>query len=207
MTDSDFLQQIDPAPEPIRHGGLSVGSIVLITGVVLFAAVIGIALLRQQQTQPTSGQAPDFTITTFDGQPFTLSEQRGTIVVVNFWASWCAPCREEAPLLEALWRDYQDRGVIVVGVAYADLDNDSRAFIDEFGITYPNGADIGTTISKNRYHILGVPETFIIDQNGNIRRFFFQLLPDSAGGDDDLFVKIASVRATLDILLAEAETL
>ena len=205
MTDTEFLDQLDPTPEATPRR-LSVGSMVLIFGVVLFALVILIALLRQQQTQPTSGQAPDFEITTFAGDTVRLSDLRGQVVVLNFWASWCIPCREEAPMLETLWQDYRDRGVVVLGVAYADVDADSRAFIDEFNITYPNGADAGTTISKNQYHILGVPETFVIDQSGNIQRFFFQVLPDSISGDQDLFVTISSLRATLDSLLAQPES-
>jgi cytochrome c biogenesis protein CcmG/thiol:disulfide interchange protein DsbE len=206
MTEQDLLHSIDPTPQPVTRGGFTVGNIVLITGVILFAAVIGIALLRGQQTQPTSGQAPDFSLTTFDGEPFRLSDQRGRIVLVNFWASWCAPCREEAPLLEAIWQDYRNRGVVVVGIAYADLDSESRAFIEAFGVTYPNGADVGTLISKNQYHIIGVPESFIIDQNGQIQRFFFQILPDSARGDGELYVTDASIRATLESLLAQAES-
>ncbi|MDX2161880.1 MAG: TlpA disulfide reductase family protein [bacterium] len=207
MNDSERLPDLlAPEDEPAPTRGLSIGSWVLIGGVAVFALVILVALLRQSQTQPTSGQAPDFTITTFDGAPFNLAAQRGNVVVVNFWASWCAPCRDEAPLLEQLWQDYRDRGVVVVGVAYSDVDSNSQAFIREFGITYPNGPDTGTRISKNDYHIIGVPETFIIDQQGNIRRFFFQVLPDTGRGDDDLFVRIGSVRATIDALLAEGET-
>jgi cytochrome c biogenesis protein CcmG/thiol:disulfide interchange protein DsbE len=77
------------------------------------------------------------------------------------------PCRDEAPILQDVWDRYRDRGVILVGVAYLDVERDSLAFIEEFGITYPNGLDIGEKIAK-QYRIQGVPETFIIDQNGEI---------------------------------------
>lgn len=206
MTDTELLKQLgidEPETAQPPRRGLGAGSIVLIVGVVLFAFVILLALIRQQQTQPTSGQAPDFTITTFDGETLRLSDLRGRVVLLNFWASWCGPCRDEAPLLEQLWQDYRDRGVVVVGVAYSDLDTDSRAFINEFGVTYPNGPDTGTTISKNQYHIVGVPETFVIDQNGDVQRFFFQLLPDERGGDNELFVTDTSLRTTLEQLLAQ----
>lgn len=159
-------------PQTLRRSGFSLGSIVLIASIVLVAAVFGFALARRNQSQPTSGPAPDFTITTFDGSPFRLSEQRGRVVIINFWASWCIPCRAEAPVLQAVWERYRERGVVVVGVAYLDSDSDSRAFIEEFGLTYPNGPDLRTEISQ-AYRVQGVPETFIVDQQGNIAHFIY----------------------------------
>ncbi|MBW4436509.1 MAG: TlpA family protein disulfide reductase [Pleurocapsa minor GSE-CHR-MK-17-07R] len=152
---------------------LSPGMITLLIGIASVVLVVGIAFVRSQQTQPSDGRAPDFSVTTFDGETVTLSELRGRIVVINFWASWCGPCRAEAPALEAVWRNYADDGVVVLGVAYADDADDSRAFIAEYGLTYPNASDIGTTISKDLYHIQGVPETFIIDQNGDVAQFIY----------------------------------
>lgn len=198
MTDFPVSQSI---PAPARRS-LSLGSIAVIIGVLAVVVVVGIALARQRQTQPTSGTAPDFTVTTFDGETFRLSDQRGKIVIINFWASWCGPCRDEAPRLEALSRDYADRGVVVLGIAHADIDRDSQAFIERFQVSYPNAPDVGGVLAQGRYHILGVPETFIIDQNGNVARFFFQLLGDEERGDNELFVTVSSVRATLDALLA-----
>jgi thiol-disulfide isomerase/thioredoxin len=192
MTDLDFLQT-DPAP-PSRGFRLSLGGVLLIGAILIVAFIVGLALARQSQTQPTAGIAPDFTVTPFDGVPFTLSEQRGRIVVLNFWASWCGPCRVEVPILERLWQDYRDRGVIVLGVTYADNERDSRAFMEQFNVTYLVAPDIGTIVSKERYHITGVPETFIIDQNGEIARFIFA----DIDAQDDI-----EIRALLDSLLAE----
>src|SRR5690606_35233576 len=114
-----------------------------------------------------SGPAPDFTLTTFDGESFHLSEYRGKVVVINFWSSWCVPCPDEAPILQSVWERYRERGVVLVGVTYLDAGRDSLDFIQEFGITYFNGPDIGSRITED-YRITGVPETFIVDQNGDV---------------------------------------
>lgn len=159
-------------PTGLPRRGFGVGSMVLIAGIVLIAAVFGIALARRNQSQPTSGPAPDFTITTFDDSLFRLSEQRGRVVIINFWASWCIPCRAEAPILQAVWERYREAGVIVVGVDYLDTDSGAIAFIEEFGLTYPNGPDLRTEISQ-AYRVQGVPETFVIDQNGNVAHFIY----------------------------------
>lgn len=139
-----------------------------------FAVVLGIlgllayGLVKGQAGPRDQGPAPDFTLTGFDGRTVTLSELRGQVVVINFWASWCQPCREEAAYLERTWRKYQDRGVVFIGVDYADTDKEARAYIEEFDITYVNGPDLGTKISQ-AYNIQGVPETFFVDKFGELR--------------------------------------
>lgn len=139
----------------------------------LFAAtLIVLALLawavRTKSAPPlASGVAPDFTLTTFDGEKITLSELRGKPVVINFWASWCIPCRKEAPLLERVWQDYRERGLILLGVDYVDTEDAAKKFIQEYGMTYPNGADLGTRISQT-YRITGVPETYFITRDGKM---------------------------------------
>jgi cytochrome c biogenesis protein CcmG/thiol:disulfide interchange protein DsbE len=164
MTELDFLNETPSVP---ARRGLSFGSIVLLAGVVIAAVVFGLALIQRNQTQPTSGPAPDFTLTTLEGQQYRLADQKGKVVVVNFWASWCGPCRDEAPVLQSLWEKYKDKGVLFLGVAYTDTERGARAFMNEFGQNYPNGLDLGTKISEY-YHITGVPETYVIDQQGNV---------------------------------------
>ncbi|MCL4247706.1 MAG: TlpA family protein disulfide reductase [Anaerolineae bacterium] len=153
--------------------GMSFGSIFLIAAIVLVGVVIAVQLARQSAGQPTSGVAPDFSLTTFDGQELRLSDLRGKVVFINFWASWCGPCRDEAPELRAAWEQYQVRDdVIFIGIAYADRDERSLEFLDEFGITYPNGPDLGTRIS-DMYAIRGVPESFVIGKDGKIVEFIY----------------------------------
>jgi cytochrome c biogenesis protein CcmG/thiol:disulfide interchange protein DsbE len=125
--------------------------------------------LRAQAGGPLeSGPAPDFSLTTFEGETLTLSDLRGQVVIINFWASWCPPCRDEAPYLEATWRKYRDQGVVVIGVDYVDTEPSALAYIEEFDITYRNGPDIGQKIAES-YRIKGVPETFYVDKAGQLR--------------------------------------
>ena len=136
--------------------------------VFLVLGVLGWGLNRARSGPVGSGPAPDFTLTGFDGQTVRLADLRGQVVVVNFWASWCPPCREEAAYLEKTSRDYQGRGVVFLGVDWVDTEKEALAYIEEFDITYYNGPDLGTRIAQ-AYRIQGVPETFFIDKSGQVR--------------------------------------
>ena len=128
----------------------------LLGSIVVAAVIVGIALMRQNQVQPTGGRAPEFGFTTFDGETFELEDFRGQVVVLNFWASWCGPCAYEAPDLQYMWEEYEDDGVVFIGIAYADNGPNSLAFLERYGITYYNAPDVGTYISE-LYRIEGVP--------------------------------------------------
>jgi cytochrome c biogenesis protein CcmG/thiol:disulfide interchange protein DsbE len=111
--------------------------------------------------------AAPFSLAPFDGGRFDLAEQRDRVVVVNFWASWCVPCREEAPVLEAAWQAHRNRGVVIVGVNVQDSEPAARTFIETFGLTFPNGPDPGGRIAIE-YGVYGIPETFVIGRDGRI---------------------------------------
>jgi cytochrome c biogenesis protein CcmG, thiol:disulfide interchange protein DsbE len=113
--------------------------------------------------------APAFTLTTFDGETLALEALRGRVVVLNFWASWCYPaCYEEAPVLERGWRQWRDRGIVVIGVNVQDREAAARRFLADFALTFPNAPDPGGRVSID-YGLYGVPETFFIDAEGRIR--------------------------------------
>ncbi len=111
--------------------------------------------------------APDFTLILFNGGSISVKDLRGKAVLLNFWASWCPPCRVEAPALEGGWQTYKEKGVVFLGVNIQDKEPDARAFIEEFGLTYPNGWDVREKVAVN-YGVWGIPETFFLDREGRI---------------------------------------
>lgn len=145
-------------------------SVVLFLIVIVAFGLLGLLAFGwiQRQAPPLeAGLAPQFEIKTFDGQTLRLADLKGKPVVLNFWASWCIPCRDEAPALQALWEKYKDQGLVVIGVDYVDTEPEAKKFMQEFGVTYPTGADVGTVISS-KYKITGVPETYFITREGKL---------------------------------------
>lgn len=133
-----------------------------------FVVLLALRLVQTNQSEHRAdGVAPEFTFTTFAGDTISLSDLRGQGVVLNFWASWCDPCRDEAALLEATWRREQGNGIVFIGLDYLDQEPAAKAYLEEFDITYPSGPDLQSAAAR-RYGIKGVPETFFIDPQGNI---------------------------------------
>lgn len=142
------------------------------TAVLLILGVLGWGLIQTNASRPED-TAPDFQLQLFDGYEWqeqstvTLSELRGQVVVINFWASWCVECHVEAELLERTSRQYRDQGVVFLGIAYVDSEPKSLSYLENYGITYPNAPDLRTAVST-KYKITAVPETFFIDKDGKV---------------------------------------
>ena len=137
--------------------------------VVLVASLFALLawqLVRNEEEAKLAGPAPPFTLSHLDGSgSLSLASLRGKAVVLNFWASWCDPCEEEADELEAAWRDNRSRGLVVVGIDSEDFDEDARRFVRRHGITYPIvRAKPGETVKD--YRVRGYPVTFVIDRRG-----------------------------------------
>ncbi|MCC6298680.1 MAG: TlpA family protein disulfide reductase [Anaerolineales bacterium] len=160
-------------------------------------AIVAMGLSRRQQGTVQPGQKiDDFALTFYsayemDGKSeIKLSELRGKVVVINFWASWCKPCEQEAAELQQVWTEYEPTGeVVFLGVDYVDTEADARVYLKKFGITFPNGPDLATKISQY-FRIKGVPETYFVDKEGVLR--FVQVGP---------FLSVEQIRAQIDPLL------
>jgi cytochrome c biogenesis protein CcmG/thiol:disulfide interchange protein DsbE len=129
----------------------------------------GLAAAANRGERPT---APDFTLERLDEEgDLQLASLRGRAVVLNFWASWCGPCKEEAPYLEEIWRANRVRGLVVVGLDAKDFRGDARRFVKRFGLTFPIVFD-GPGGVVDPYGVTGFPETFVIDREGRVVEAF-----------------------------------
>ena len=157
-----------PAQAEPQTGAVRLWQIVFVVILVGFVGILAFRLWDTTTTeQRADGLAPDFTFTTFEGETISLADLKGKGVVVNFWASWCDPCRDEAALLEDAWRREQDNGIVFIGLDYLDQEPAAKAYLAEFGITYPNGPDLQSQAAR-RYGIKGVPETYFVNPEGEI---------------------------------------
>jgi cytochrome c biogenesis protein CcmG/thiol:disulfide interchange protein DsbE len=150
----------------------------LVLAAIVAVGFLGLLVWGMLNKQPITGlsgvtmvnrAAPEFTLTTFKGNTISLKDLRGKPVVINFWASWCPPCRIEAPLIERTWRTYKNRGLIFLGVNIQDRKDDALNYMREFDITYPNGPDPTGEISID-YGVSGLPVTFFVSRKGDVVR-------------------------------------
>lgn len=178
--------------EPQEQRSPKWGGFVAWAGLLLLLTIVALGLIRTQEGPVGPGQvAPEFVLTTFDGQEIASTELAGKVVVLNFWASWCKPCEQEAADLEAAWQFYQSGDdVIFLGVDYVDTEPEAMSYLNKFNISYPNGADLGTRISQS-FRIRGVPETYIIDQEGVL--YHAQIGP---------FTTLPQIKSVIDPLLS-----
>ena len=159
--------------------------------------IVAMGLRRAQQGTVQPGQKLDrFTLPLYTGyqidgkSQISLEDLRGKVVVINFWASWCKPCEQEAAELQQAWSEYQPSGqVVFLGVDYVDTEPEARVYLKKFGITFANGPDLATRISQY-FRIKGVPETYFVDKNGVLQ--YVQIGP---------FKSVDDIRAQIDPLL------
>jgi cytochrome c biogenesis protein CcmG/thiol:disulfide interchange protein DsbE len=148
-----------------------------VVAVALVLSLFGLLVWQMTEDGPSSIRAaadagkrppaPDFTLSRFDRDGVVrLASLRGKVVVLNFWASWCAPCKEEAPVLEETWKRHRGSDLVVVGAAWKDIRSEGRRFAHENGMTYPL-VDNGEELTKP-YGVVGVPETIVIDRRGRV---------------------------------------
>jgi cytochrome c biogenesis protein CcmG/thiol:disulfide interchange protein DsbE len=157
---------------------LSPMTVVLILVAIGLLGIIGLALYERNRETPTEGPAPDFAVTIWPldrlamaGEHLSLDSLKGKTIVLNFWASYCIPCQQEAPMFERLWNEYKGRGVVFLGVNTEDPDSVAFDYIEEYNLTYPHAPDQGGRMEE-AYRTTGIPETFIINGDGEITRHF-----------------------------------
>jgi cytochrome c biogenesis protein CcmG/thiol:disulfide interchange protein DsbE len=195
--------------DPARSSRASKLGIHLLIGGGVILAVMGVYQILLRSSPDDAGinvadyratvvresrPAHDFTMPDLESrEPISLRDFRGKVVVLNVWASWCLPCREEAPALQAAWEAYGDRGVQFLGSNYQDDRDAARAFVREFGITYPSVFDPSGRLAVD-YGFFGLPSTFVIDGSGRIRFRFTGYMTGQ------------SLRKVLDEILSETTT-
>ena len=123
-----------------------------------------------------SGPAPDFTLKSRSGENIKLSELRGEVVMINFWASWCAPCRQEMPLLEDLYQRYGDMGFTLLGVNVEEDSSQADSLLRDIPVSFPILYDTENTVSK-LYKVVAMPSTIMVDRDGNMRYLHRGYLP------------------------------
>lgn len=182
-----------------RRGVPLWAQIVIWVAIIGLLAMVGVTLNKRQQGTVQPGDAiPNFALALFEGYEYQgasevhLSDFSGKVVVINFWASWCKPCEQEAAELQEAWKFYEPTGqVIFLGVDYVDTEPEARVYLKKYGITFPNGPDMGTRISQ-MFRIQGVPETYFMDKTGVLR--FVQVGP---------FTSVKAIQSVIDPLAAE----
>ena len=151
--------------------------------VLAFFAVLAFGLANRSSATGRSGitrigkPAPQFAMQLLDGGEFRLSDHEGRPLVINFWASWCPPCRQESPAFERQWRRYRDTGIQFVGVDIQDDVSDAEAYVREFGLTFPNGLDPDGKITID-YGVIGLPVTFFVGSSGIVEGRWVGAIPE-----------------------------
>ena len=140
---------------------------ILIAGFTIFLAigVMGTTTATSRSGKELVGKkAPSFVAPKVGGQLVSLENYKNRPLVLNFWASWCPPCRDETPGMERIWRKYEDQGVVILGINVQDGEKEAERYISEFGVTFSNALDLDGSITVD-YGVTGLPVTFFIDND------------------------------------------
>ena len=141
---------------------LSIKPLLLLTGLLISSLSLA---------APIGGVAPDFTLKSKSGKNIKLSEHRGDVVMINFWASWCGPCRQEMPALEQLYSRYKDLGFVILGVNIDEDSGKAVGMLNNSPVSFPILFDNDKKISS-LYDVTAMPMTILIDRNGNLRHLY-----------------------------------
>jgi cytochrome c biogenesis protein CcmG, thiol:disulfide interchange protein DsbE len=172
--------------------GAAVAVVVALLGLLVWKVTRGESEVTSSLGRGGTPTAPAFTLQRLDGKgELSLASLRGQTVVLNFWASWCGPCKDEAPLLQQASQRWRGKRVAFVGVDVKDFRGDAREFLERHGVTYPNVHDgKGSTIG--RYGVTGYPETYFIDARGRVRYRIAGPVKDAQEVDDGIRRALAS---------------
>jgi thiol-disulfide isomerase/thioredoxin len=159
-----------------------------IAAVMVLGAVVALAAPAWAATPTAPG--PSFTLTSRDGEPVSLGQFKGDVVMINFWASWCGPCRQEMPLLNSIYEQYKGLGFVLLGVNVEPNSKAANAWLKRTPVSYPILYDTHSTVSR-LYRVQGMPTTVILGRKGNIRFVHQGYVP----GDENAYLN--SIRALL----------
>ena len=142
----------------------------ILTGYVKVSIIAALLLFAGggSASENLTGPAPDFTLKGADGKNHKLSEYRGQVVMINFWASWCGPCRQEMPLLEDMYKKYQKLGFVILGVNVEEDSSKAKGLLKDIPVTFPILFDATNKVSK-QYNVVAMPSTVMVDRSGKMR--------------------------------------
>ena len=160
---------------PLRVGGLSPmrrQAAVALVGLIILALAFGVVWVQSSKFEPlvVGMTAPDFSLPDLEGKTRQLSDYRGKVIFLNFWATWCKPCKEEMPSMQLMWENFKSEDFVVLAVSMdrVTTKKDIPSFVENMKLTFPILTDSWGQTDK-RYKLMGVPETYIIDQDGILR--------------------------------------